>query len=155
MSFSMFLYDALPFKISCCGDELWKHSWHSSCLSYFPCCPREGLYLLSSKRQGFWDGNSRVSDPHSLCTIFVVALICLSSSGVVRDYCSITLERRAELEFIVKQTFLSLWLLNSPVQMQRSTKLQHPDPTGCLCRARAQLGSGNSSRVSLKFNSPL
>lgn len=55
---------------------------------------------------------------------------------------------RGELEFLVKQTCLRLWLLNSPVQMQRSNNLQYPDPTGGLCRARTQLGCGNSSNVS-------
>lgn len=152
MSFAMFWYEALPFKISCYRDELWNHSWHCSCLSYFPWCLRKGLYLVSSQRQGFWDGNSRVSVLHTLCTIFVVVLICLSSSGIARDYCSLTLERRGELEFTVKQTCLRLWLLNSPVQMKTSSKLYYPDPTDCLCRARAQLESGNSSSVSLRYS---
>lgn len=152
MSFAVFWYEALPFKISCYRDELWKHSWHSSCLSYFPWCLRKGLYLVSSQRQGFWDGNSRLSVLHSLRTIFLVVLICLNSSGVVRDYCSLALERRGELEFIVKQTYLRLWLLNSPVQMQRSSKLHYPDPTECLCRARAQLESSSPFSVSLRYS---
>lgn len=98
MSFTTFWYEALPFKISCCRDELWKHPWHSSCLSYFPWCLEKVYILFPAKdkasgmsTQGFWFC--------TLCTIFVVALICLSSCGVVRDYCSITLERRAGVPY--------------------------------------------------------
>lgn len=149
MSFTTFWYEALPFNISYCSDELSEYSRHSSCLRYFPCCVRRHLYFFPSRRQGCWEGNSRVSVLHSPYTISVVAVICFSFSAVVRDYCSISLKERGDLE-LVKPTYLRLWLLISPVQMQGSTQLQFSDPPGCLCRLRTQLGSGTSSSISLK-----
>lgn len=97
MSFTRFWYEALPVNISYCNDELSECSRHSSCLRYFSCCARGGLYFFFlAKDRGCWEGNSRVSVLHSPYAISVVAGICLGFSAVVRDYCSISLVRRGE-----------------------------------------------------------
>lgn len=123
---------SLPFNTSCSRDELWKCSWQSSCLSYFPgvqerfiSCFQPKTRLLGWQFQG---AGSALSAQFLLC-------LWSASAPLVQSETTAASLWRGELESLVKQTCSRLWLLNSPVQMQGSTKLQCPDPTGGLCRA--------------------
>ena len=150
MSFTRFWYEALPFNIFYCSDKLSEYSWHSSCLRYFPCCVRRGLWFFPSQRQGCWEGNSRVSvlhSPHNFCCGCDLPQLLCCGQGLLQHQPG---GERRELELVLKPTYLRLWLLISSVQMQGSTQLQFSDPPGCLCRARTRLGSGTSSSVSLR-----
>lgn len=116
----------------------------------FPVVLGEVYFFFPAKDRGCWEWNSRVSVLHSPHTTSVVAVICLSFSAVVRDFCNISLARRGERAGAAcEANLLKFWLLIAPVQMQGSIPLQFSDPPGCLHRAKTQLGSGTPSNVSL------
>lgn len=83
MSFTTFWYEALPFNISYCSDELSEYSRHSSCLRYFPCCVRRHFFFFSQLKTRLLGREFKSLCPalslHNFCCgCYLLQLLCCS-----------------------------------------------------------------------------